>query len=378
MIKTFSQFQTFYANKQGKPAFSDLKSHVQSTAKDQINMLRDIIWNFKQWGFAGRKEQITLIPPYETGTIAGTAGEHTLTGTSTAWPTHVNGVSLRGQYLQIGDHLYRIGRRVSTTKLILESRLRDEITAGTAYQIYFVEYPLRWDVGGLRFVKRDTTPLSLRPEAITQVDNGAGEPIEAYIAGQSEANFGSITGTIDNGDTTMTSVSGLTIEDAWIGMAVMQESDPNIYYVIDIDASGSTIELDRAFGGSNVSAGTFLLNPAGTPLLGLKKFSGSRRLITINYTWQPPVMVDDNDRSKLPNDVAMMKGIELIATQWRDLGEGNMNEVLFRNKEFKESLKTLNFRGTPMQNKLWLPQDTQIRASHASQVRRWRTGADEA
>lgn len=358
MKDVYLKFKTYYANQKKADSWDSLSSSEQTEGEILINLLRDEIWFHKPWGFCGRKQNLTFVAPYTTGTIEGTGGKHVIDGTSTAWPTHVEGIPLRNQFILIGSKLYKIMDRISTTKLILDSPLVADIAAGSAYTIYFLEYPLRWDVGAIRDVIRDTDPITGRPESIIIPTNTEGESDVWYPAGQSEEAFETGTGTFTNGSRTVSSVGTITPADHHIGMAVTPESVWDVYYIVDFDAGSSTFTLDRAYSGATLTAQNLILNPVGTPLIGFRDYPGSREIVRILYTKEPSKMRGDYDLSGLPNDVPLYRAIKVVVTQWDAVGErGYINEVLFQDKKFVASLKLLQMRGTPSNLRMYTLHD---------------------
>lgn len=349
----YSKLKDYYAASHGVDAWSKLTDGTKVKAEVQINMLRDEIWFHKQWGFCKRSQNITVVPPYTTGTVSGTIGEHVLTFDGASLPAHVEGVPVRGQMIFIDNKLYKIADRISTTKAILASPLVNTVAAGTSYKIYFAEYPIRWDVGGIRDVIFDQDPITPRTESMVPTENTEGTPEMWYPAGQTEEDFGSGTGDFANDSRTVSNVASITPADHHIGMAITPESVFDVYYITDFDAGADTFTLDRPYSGANLTTETFILNPAGTPLIGLRDYPQTKDIIRLIYTRQPSLMRDDNDLSGFPNDGPLLRAIEVAATEWKTVGErGFINEVLFKDKLFKRSLKLLNFRGSPTQLRL--------------------------
>ena len=356
MKYTFSELQTYFASKLGFDAFSKLPTHTKNHFKIKLNELLNWVWYHKQWSFSGERTQFTTVPPYSTGTVSGTAGEYTLTGGSTSWPTHVNGVPLKGQLILLGAKLYKIRARISTTKIILEAPLADTLSSST-YKIYFAFYPMRQDIGAVRQYWVDNSdPLEWRPEGMLEQEVREGTPEVLFNAGQATEEFLSGTGTFTNDSKTVSSVSGITIEDALIGKSITPLTSNNAYYIVDVNSGASTLTLDRTFKESTATGATFLIDPKGTPIFGVKPYPTLRHLIQVAYTFQPTKLIGDNDLSGLPNDVPLLAGIEVMGTKWETVGErGFINEVIYQDKKFKESLKVLNFRGTPMASRFYTP-----------------------
>lgn len=356
MKYTFSELQTYFASKLGFDAFSKLDTHTRTHFKIKLNELLNWVWYHKQWSFSGDRTQFTTVPPYETGTVSGTAGEFTVTGSGTSWPAHVSGVPIKGQLILIGAKLYKIRARISTTKIILEAPLADTIS-GLTYKIYFAFYPTRPDIGAIRQQWYDNSdPLGWKPEGILEQEVNEGTPEVLYNAGQLKEEFLSGTGTFTNGSKTVSSVSGFTIEDALIGKPITLLTSNNTYYIVDVDSGGSTLTLDRTFKETTATGATCLIDAKGTPLIGIKPYPTLRHLIQIAYTFQPTKLIGDNDISELPNDAPLLAGIEVMGTKWETVGErGFINEVIYQDKKFKDSMKVLNFRGTPLKKRFYTP-----------------------
>lgn len=351
MKLTYAELQTYYANQKRAKAWTDLSESEQSEGEFLINLIRDEIWFHNQWVFCGRKQNFTLVGPYATGTVSGTAGEHTLTGDNTAWPTHVEGVPVKGQFILLGSKLYKILDRISTTKLILDGKLVATLSAGTTYAIYFLEYPLRWDVGAIRDVLKDIDSLTPRPEQMIPTDNAVGEAEIWYPAGQTEEAFATGTGTFTQNSRTVSSVGTVVPADCHIGMAITPESVFDIYYIVDKGIDSYT--LDRAYTGDTLAGTNLIINPVGTPLIGFRSMPNTRDIVKVVYTKEPPRMRGNYDHSGLPTDVPLLRGIKVVVTEWQNVGEGNINEVLFQDKKFMQSLRLLQMRGGSSKLKLY-------------------------
>lgn len=376
MIRNLGQLQTYLAGRRGFNTFNDLDSAEKIVANTRLNLLRDLIWYYKQgWGFNRSIHQFSTIDIFTTGTVSGTVGTNTLTGDSTSWPINVQGVPLKGQILIINDKPYIILNRVGTEEITLEGKLVETLPAGTTYTIHFLNYPTRWDIGAIRGVTRDITPIGTRPEEITPQDNDVGPVDMISIVGQTQEEFDSGTGDLTNGSAVVTNVTGITLDDSLIGKALINVSVPDVYYIIGANNGASTITLDRNYGNSNAVTATIVVDPKGTPVLQVKPFPSERELIRLSYTTSAPEMVDNEDLTNLPNDVPMLSGIDVMVTSWETVGErGFINEVLFQDKKFKESLRVLAYRGVSLQRRMYLPQDRFVRANRFRNSNPWNTG----
>lgn len=95
------------------------------------------------WNFLKRKQLITTVAPYSTGTIefdlTGGSRERLMTLTSGTWPTW----AAEGRIL-IGETTYEIDERVSDTQIVLQSQNAPgaDIAAGTTFILYKSRYAM--------------------------------------------------------------------------------------------------------------------------------------------------------------------------------------------------------------------------------------------
>lgn len=120
----------------------------------EIVMGRHWAWMFATW-------DISLNGPYDTGTIAATNGDETITGVSTVWSTN----QLKGRLVIEGQaSTYSVATVNSPTSLELETVWSgDDIEAGTAYKIYAVQYQLPDVVDQVRAMVIDEINLKMIP-----------------------------------------------------------------------------------------------------------------------------------------------------------------------------------------------------------------------
>lgn len=363
MKYTFSEMKEYFASRRGFNAFSDMKTKDQTQSKILINLVLEQIWFAKQWGFSGDSFQLGLVPSI-SGTVSGTAGEHEIT-LGAAINESYSGIKVRGQYILIDSRLYKILRRRSSTVLSLDAPLQSTVSS-VAYKIYFLDYPLPPWVGGIRSIKRNVEDVTFLPEFLTEIDNTEGDVDFACLAGITKEHFyssGTVTMT-ENSDEVAHSGTGVSKEHVGKAFLLKKSGAYQYYRIIDVDTSNNKWIIDRLYKGSTEASLAFEIEPRGAQLIKFKSYPTSRELVEIKYTYAPHKLVNDDDRSLLPTDNPIMAGIEVVATQIESVGEGNINEVLFKNKRFKESLKSLNFRGTAMQNRLHSLQE-------ATRLRRW-------
>lgn len=355
MKYTFGEFKEYFANRRGFATFADMKTELQRSSMKDINTLLERVWYHKQWGFSGKTKQLTLVPAV-SNTASGTAGEAVVT-LGTAISTSYEGVPVAGQLLQVGSRSYVIRYVRSTTVVVLDTPLAETLSS-TAVQIVFPYYCLPYDVGSIRFINRGNDDLLFLPEQMTATDHATGEPDFAFNAGQNTEDFLS-SGSVSLTNGSREALYSSTVSVQHIGMAIQLKVSNNYqwYTVVDAQTTGNKWILDRSFTGTSGSGISYALNPRGIQRIGFKSFPITREVVEVAYTKAPNKLVNDADQTELPDDSPMIAGIEALATLWESVGEGNINDAIFKDKKFLNSLKTLNFRGVSLQNKLYTQEE---------------------
>jgi len=364
MKYTYSEMQTYFASRRGYNAFSDMDTKDQTQSKILINLVLERIWFAKQWGFSGDRFQMTFVPSL-SGTVTGTAGEHEVT-VGSALNESYEGIKLEGQYILIDSRLYKILRRRTSTVLSLDGPLQSTVSAAT-FKLYFLDYPLPPWVAGVRSIKRNEEDVTFLPEFVSEIDNTEGESDFAHLAGSTQSAFksnGTVTMTLNSQEVLHSASAEVTQQHVGKAFLLKKSSAYEFYKIIDVDTANNKWIIDRPYLGATEASLTYEIEPRGTQVIRFKPFPTSRELVEIKYTYAPTKLVNDNDRTLLPTDNPMMAGIEVVATQIESVGEGNINEILFKDKKFNQALKSLNFRGSSMQNRMYTQQEV-------TRLRRW-------
>lgn len=366
MKKTFLELKNYYAAKRGYGSFDSLDANEQVVALAAINQVIDTVWYYKQWAFTKAFTQFTTLAPLTTGTVSGSVGEKTITFSGVTLQESYYGVPLQGQLLYIGGDVYKIEKYKSSSSLVLSTGLKGALSA-SGYQILFVNYPTVYGIGAIRGVKSDLNFIEFGNEEQVDSDNRVGTVEMIYGAGTLGFDFKEFTGSLSDDASTITSVSGVTAADEHIGMSVMVENVGEVFKIVDID-SGDFI-LDRKFQGTAISGGTFILLPKETPLIGVYPYPQTAQLIGVSYTKEHPELVEDTDRSWLPNDTPILAGLDYMAVKFEEVGEGNINEKILNDRKFIASMRVLNSRGSSNKVKFKLPDRNRF---NRTEKKRWR------
>lgn len=363
MKKTVAEFKSYFAGKIGSASFDKVSAPKQAIFLDGLQMIYEKAWYSGPYSFAKDTMKFTTEPVYSVGTASGTAGEFYVS-ISTSIASVSNSKSLRGAYLKIGNLLYKIKRADTTNdRFVLETALTGDIASGSSYSIYFIDYPLRWDVGRIRDGAVNDEVLSFIPESLLDRCVEEGTPEILFSNGFTEEDFASVTGTLSNGDDEITSTSGLTLTQDLIGKSIIVSGQSEINYIRDVDNANTKIYLENKYKGTSVTGGTFIIEPKGTPLIGMSPIPSQRKVVKINYTFIPNSLKEDADMTLLPNDLPIMAGLDLMATKWETVGEkGFINETLFNDKKFQQSLDVLKFSRAKPQQRMYNVYDYKSRS----------------
>ncbi len=95
----------------------------------------------KPWNFYQKKSTITLITPYNTGTVTVTEDSTTVTGSGTTWTSAMTGRQIK---FEAQSAVYDV-TYVSTTELTLDRNYTEDTEAGKDYSIYQSIYDLPTD-----------------------------------------------------------------------------------------------------------------------------------------------------------------------------------------------------------------------------------------
>ena len=95
----------------------------------------------KPWNFYQKKSTITLITPYNTGTVTVTEDSTTVTGDGTTWTSAMTGRQIK---FEAQSAVYDV-TFVSTTELTLDRNYTEDTEAGKDYSIYQSIYDLPSD-----------------------------------------------------------------------------------------------------------------------------------------------------------------------------------------------------------------------------------------
>ena len=119
-----------------------LSNHSMISATDIDNLIpaeHEEVLDTYSWSARKEETTITLTANYSTGSVSGSSGSTTLTGSSTVWTS-----GMANRWIRIGsDSFYfKISNVASATSLTLETALVADVAASTSYTIFQHVYSL--------------------------------------------------------------------------------------------------------------------------------------------------------------------------------------------------------------------------------------------
>lgn len=142
------------------------------------------------WSARKTESTITLTATYSTGTVSGSSGSTTLTGSSTVWTS-----GMASRWIRIGSDTFyfKISSVASATSLTLETALTDDVDSGTSYTIFQHVYSLPSDFERVLSLTSDVKMNEWQQQDIDRIDPyrsaTASRPYIYSIRGLNSSNY---------------------------------------------------------------------------------------------------------------------------------------------------------------------------------------------
>jgi hypothetical protein len=134
LTATFATIQTRVTNLVGSNVAITSTEIQQMIQAEHETILNDYSW-------ADRKAQgtLTTVGTYSTGTVSGSAGSATITGSGTTFTS-----AMVGRWIRIGSDVqyYKVATFASTSQITIETALPADVAAGTTFVIFQHIYSL--------------------------------------------------------------------------------------------------------------------------------------------------------------------------------------------------------------------------------------------
>jgi len=294
------QFSDIYARDE---QIVNTGSTYRSLVKDAIQWGLDIISNSWNWPYLMQEYFITLVAPYETGTVSVTNNSTTVTGSGTSWDT-----TWTNRKIRIGEEqaYYRIKSVDSTTTLTLEAPYQGTTATGEDYSIYKDEYRLAPNINKYKVMRQieNTIPLldmgASAFDLIEPTSNSSGSPRISVSAGSRRDTYstGTVTGTQNSRTLTGTNTVWTSVEGLGRGSRITLNAT-SVYTVRSVDSDTQiTIYEMLSAAVTGVSYEVLLNN------IILQVFEIPDQVENIYYRAQrvPAVLYNDYDIPDLPDD----------------------------------------------------------------------------
>lgn len=137
-----------------------------SDINDIITVEHQEVLESFSWSQRKADTLINTVATYSTGTVSGTSGATTLTGSSTVWTS-----TMVNRFIRFGGtYFFKISSVDSATSLTLEDELADDVAASTSYTLFQHIYTLPSDFGRATNLTCDVRLTELPRSEIDRLD----------------------------------------------------------------------------------------------------------------------------------------------------------------------------------------------------------------
>lgn len=279
-----------------------IESRVLESIKLRTNEAQDVVFYSEDWEWRQRSFFFTTSRPYETGTIALTQNNRTVTGSGTSWTD-----AMRVGYVLINSKIYKLQSVTSSTVLKLEAPY-DGITAtGLTYKIIFPDHPLNHEISSIVGVKYHGKEFSIKTNQRLQTPiTSIGTPCEAAIHNRTNEDYyntGLISVTINSNAVTG---AGTTWSSEMEGMTFRINEFSKEFTILSVN-SATSLTLRELYDGATGSGKTYKINPLGMALLTLRAVPDDYYYLEIEALIKPIKLINNDDISLIPNHMPLIR-----------------------------------------------------------------------
>lgn len=333
MIRSFQEIKNSVFRSMGLDP-DDVETIINDEVEQRINTLQDDIFFDRDWEWRKSTFYLTLIKPYETGTVTVTEGSKSVTGSGTTWvDSHKDG------YLLVNSKRYKIRSIDSSTSLTLESAYPDDTASAQSYKIIFPDYRLDPRINSIISVKHEGRDLDVKNDFRVVNNNvSPGLPEEVSLSNRTLDDFYN-TGTIavTNGSTALTG-TGTAFTSYMEGMEIKVNEFTEPYVIRSVN-SATSITIDREYQGETGSGKGYKIGAAGSQLLTFTPAPDDYYFIEITALIKPRRLVNNNDVSLIPNHSPLLHGAIWLAMT--DFEDKNPVRIQQARADYERTLKQL-------------------------------------
>lgn len=273
-----------------------------NSANREINGVIQRLVSEADWSFLRTEGRIRFFASVSTGTISGSAGGLTITGSGTAFTRE-----MEGQLMVFGsnnDFQHRIRSVASTTSLDIEVPLAAAVAAGTGFTVHFDTYKFPRDFKSLVHGRQQDTPAELR-YANTQREvqhfllfddiNGIEDRIDLDFKPTKADYHTTGTVTVTNDSATVEGASSPAWDTNLIvpGMLFRLQSDDD-WYIIQSVTDADTLVLDRVYEGTTSAGESYVIDPRGLRQFRVLDYPNTDQYGIFEYHRKAVKLVGDN------------------------------------------------------------------------------------
>lgn len=314
-MKTVSYYLDYMADEFGADGYSNLSTKVLRQFKKYLN---DTV---EKWELQGDMDYLKQLGMYKTkATISGTITANK--GQNLALLSSDPGFKAVGCDLQINGKIYILTRYYSSGVYTIFPAYMDDDTTTESYEVRFNRFPTPPYFSKVLNRKMFyLTDLEQRHE-ITEInfdelpmDNDESDPI-FFQAKYSTRDHGFVTeGTVASATITVDGAEEALTEDM-VDMPVMFEGDDEVYHIVNIDATGKSITIDRDISTSITSKSEIYVLPKGSVLFELYPHPDEAKQIIYDYLETEATKTGVTEIIQAPSSV-VLSGIDIRLAKFK-------------------------------------------------------------
>lgn len=285
-MKTVAYYLNYMADEHGVDGYSNLSTKILRQFKKYLS--REV----ETWELMGDMDYLKHLGMYETkapvtGTITANKGQYLVSLSSDA------GFKAVGCELQVNDKIYTItsyyGSLLGVSMFSIFPSYMDDDTTTETFEVRYNRFPTPPHFKKLLnrkmiYLTSLTTRHQIEEIDFTRLplDNDSSDPKFCQVK-YSMREHGFVTeGTVANSTITVDAGSTAMTEDM-VNMPVMFEGDDEVYHIINIDATGKSITIDRDVSEAISTMSDIIVLPKGTMLFELYPHPDEEKQIIYDY-----------------------------------------------------------------------------------------------
>lgn len=260
--------------------------------------------------WAKKYDNIVTTASHDDGTVTATNGSGAIVGSSANLTREMVGQKMVITDDTDGNFVTRIKTYADADNITINPQYTYTGGAGLSYTIYFDTYKLPPDFKTFskgKYIKPARSYRTYKTYLLSSSSGSSGMRV-ILIGRTTEPYYDMGNVTITKGSTTATVGGGGTVDSTWVGKVAQMGNYSRTYEITDVDTVANTFDIDKGYGGDDVSTDNYAIDPPGIQQLQFLTAPDSAVIKPYEYYPYAPRMQEDNDVSIIPSDSVLLLG----------------------------------------------------------------------